>query len=110
MDAGGEGFPQHIMASPPTYGDWKNSYRLNPIMIYWQPVEEHHSRRHYRHHVAHSNDVLNDQVDGANRPPSYVSNDGVEYVVSLPRHHFGPRMRDPREALIHSSERNQIKA
>lgn len=55
---------------PPAYGLWRESVRVDPNRIYWQRNDEPPS----------SGDAVT-RPTTANRPPSYLSDDGVEYVV-----------------------------
>ncbi|KAM3510497.1 hypothetical protein MY11210_005847 [Beauveria gryllotalpidicola] len=73
--AGGENATNKV--TPPAYGFWRESVRLDPNRLYWQrnevarrqePVPETESQHEY---VARS----------GGRPPSYASEDGVSYVV-----------------------------
>ncbi|KAI1841376.1 hypothetical protein JX265_013476 [Neoarthrinium moseri] len=57
---------------PPAYGLWRESVRVDPNRIYWQRNEQQASS---------PEEEPADQPRTANRPPSYASDDGVEYVV-----------------------------
>ncbi|ETS84107.1 hypothetical protein PFICI_02132 [Pestalotiopsis fici W106-1] len=55
---------------PPAYGLWRESVRVDPNRIYWQRNDEPPSSADTTARPA-----------TANRPPSYISDDGIEYVV-----------------------------
>ncbi|PQE25644.1 U5 snRNP complex subunit protein [Rutstroemia sp. NJR-2017a BBW] len=57
---------------PPAYGLWRESVRVDPNRIYWQRNEAPLNRSLSR---------LSERPSTANRPPSYMSDDGVGYVV-----------------------------
>ncbi|KAL6854946.1 hypothetical protein ACO1O0_006082 [Amphichorda felina] len=61
--------------TPPAYGLWRESVRVDPDRLFWQrndsSVEEEGERP---------------QTSTSRRPPSYLSDDGVSYVVdAVPR-------------------------
>ncbi|ORY54961.1 uncharacterized protein BCR38DRAFT_462129 [Pseudomassariella vexata] len=60
---------------PPAYGLWRESVRVDPNRIYWQRNDQ----------ATPENGEWDSADDGrpatSNRPPSYASEDGVEYVV-----------------------------
>ncbi|ODH41772.1 hypothetical protein ACO22_01350 [Paracoccidioides brasiliensis] len=60
---------------PPAYGLWKSSVKINPNLVHWQRREEADVQR---------STEVNSANDVPNRPPSYVSDDGVQYVLDLP--------------------------
>ncbi|PLN77720.1 hypothetical protein BDW42DRAFT_176386 [Aspergillus taichungensis] len=67
---------EKIPPPPPAYGLWRSSVRINPDLLYWQRVEER----------ARSSKKSDRASRGANkttapRPPSYTSDDGIDYVV-----------------------------
>ncbi|KAK2801821.1 hypothetical protein FQN50_007566 [Emmonsiellopsis sp. PD_5] len=102
--AGGVG----LAPPPPAYGLWRNSVKINPNLVYWQRREENHRHRHNQG-MMHRSD--NDGQRETNRPPSYMSDDGVRYVVDIQRHPQAasmaaqPRGFAPEEAVLHPSER-----
>ncbi|KAI9807492.1 MAG: hypothetical protein M1825_005432 [Sarcosagium campestre] len=53
---------------PPAYGLWRCSVRVDPNLIHWQRVQRH--------------SMPEERAATPNRPPSYMSDDGVEYAVS----------------------------
>ena len=88
---------------PPAYGLWRGSVRLDPNLLHWQRVEGQEardvldSRRQSRNGSPNPSErrgtspqgspvlgsVVEEQTVGqVRRPPSYVSEDGVSYVVS----------------------------
>ncbi|PKY00642.1 hypothetical protein P168DRAFT_285314 [Aspergillus campestris IBT 28561] len=67
---------EKVPPPPPAYGLWRSSVRINPDLLYWQRVEER----------ARSSKKADRASRGAHkttapRPPSYTSDDGVDYVV-----------------------------
>ncbi|KAI1118517.1 hypothetical protein F5Y14DRAFT_217035 [Nemania sp. NC0429] len=65
---------------PPAYGLWRESVRVDPNRIYWQrapqpppasPLDDDDAGRRDSPRTAHP------------RPPSYASDDGVDYVVDV---------------------------
>ncbi|EEP77253.1 predicted protein [Uncinocarpus reesii 1704] len=63
---------------PPAYGLWRGSMRINPNMIYWQRVNGTDSGS-----GTSSTSTDEPRPATANRPPSYVSDDGVRYVLDV---------------------------
>ncbi|KAL4875500.1 hypothetical protein BJY04DRAFT_223962 [Aspergillus karnatakaensis] len=65
-----------VTIPPPAYGLWRSSVRLNPDLLYWQRVD---------HQSAVLRGVERDEgrtrKGQGRRVPSYMSNDGVDYVV-----------------------------
>lgn len=81
---------------PPAYGLWRSSVRADPNLLHWQRAEPHvvhtpvlpDSRNYSRSAPDQSSS------DGP-RPPSYVSEDGVSYIVdAAPRSMVG-NSQDP---------------
>jgi hypothetical protein len=61
---------------PPAYGYWRESVRVNPNALFWQRNTE----------AMHDEDTDSIATFAGRRPPSYVSEDGVSYVVeAVPR-------------------------
>ncbi|KAI2086415.1 hypothetical protein LOZ36_003341 [Ophidiomyces ophidiicola] len=88
----------HLAAPPPAYGLWRESMRINPNMIYWQRVEQPESPQ-----------VEESRPATANRPPSYVSDDGVQYVVEVqPRSLTRPTSHMPDIPVIVLPEESNI--
>jgi hypothetical protein len=93
-----------VKIPPPAYGLWRGSVRLDPNLLHWQRVQHetssHPPSQHNSPHLERRpspqgspslgsvlEEPLGAQVgqgpgDGVRRPPSYVSEDGVSYVVS----------------------------
>jgi hypothetical protein len=80
---------------PPAYGLWRGSVRLDPNLLHWQRAgardqDEHEHEMENRSPVSErrpspaASPVLASVVEEpqVRRPPSYVSEDGVSYVVS----------------------------
>ncbi|KAL4945960.1 hypothetical protein BDV06DRAFT_183738 [Aspergillus oleicola] len=78
-----------IMAPPPAYGVWRSSVRINPDLLYWQRIDNQ---------AAATRDTERGeqgQYRKANgrRPPTYMSDDGVEYVVEAQPRSFAEYSR-----------------
>ncbi|KAL2009322.1 hypothetical protein VTN00DRAFT_7516 [Thermoascus crustaceus] len=65
---------EKVMPPPPAYGLWRSSVRINPNLLYWQRVEPMPK-------VNEENGHGESRPDTANRPPSYTSDNGVDYIV-----------------------------
>lgn len=77
---------------PPAYGLWRSSVRVDPNLLHWQRVEDQaqNNRQSVTTDLSYSR---NGSVSGppaatrappaqeGPRPPSYVSEDGVSYIV-----------------------------
>ena len=74
----------HVAPPPPAYGLWRSSVRVDPNLLHWQraetPVAEVASAPRSRTGSA-SGPIARPTTAGGPRPPSYVSEDGVSYVV-----------------------------
>ncbi|KAF1813695.1 hypothetical protein P152DRAFT_448110 [Eremomyces bilateralis CBS 781.70] len=73
---------------PPAYGLWRCSVRLNPNLLHWQRVDA--LGTHAPGTPTPATPTLIDlrspshsNPNSTHRPPSYVSDDGVDYVVSV---------------------------
>ncbi|KAH8692421.1 hypothetical protein BGW36DRAFT_303708 [Talaromyces proteolyticus] len=75
-----------VTPPPPAYGLWRNSVRIDPNMIHWQRVEAAKARKANRSETPEPNT--------ANRPPSYISENGVDYVIEA----------QPRSTVSHQKE------
>ncbi|KAL9625432.1 MAG: hypothetical protein Q9160_000495 [Pyrenula sp. 1 TL-2023] len=82
---------------PPAYGLWRGSVRMNPDLIHWQRVEGSPDQENVSITRVESRSAT------ANRPPSYISEDGVTYVIEAQ-----PRSVVPEQLPIHPSERGRI--
>ncbi|KAI1079742.1 hypothetical protein F5B20DRAFT_151025 [Whalleya microplaca] len=60
---------------PPAYGLWRESVRVDPDRIYWQRNEQATPEGES------DGDSDSRPTTGRARPPSYASDDGIEYVV-----------------------------
>ncbi|GES57798.1 U5 snRNP complex subunit [Aspergillus terreus] len=79
MMTGGNGEVQEkVTAPPPAYGLWRSTVRINPDLLYWQRVDESTSRS-----VPRSNSIGEDSGSKPTspRPPSYTSDNGIDYAV-----------------------------
>ncbi|KAI9771170.1 MAG: hypothetical protein M1840_002521 [Geoglossum simile] len=55
---------------PPAYGNWRYTVRADPNLLHWQRNE------------SHQGEDPQHRPNTANRPPSYISDDGVSYAIS----------------------------
>jgi len=84
---------------PPAYGLWRESVRVDPNRIFWQRNEaapEHHD----------SSGHAGGPPTTANRPPSYISENGVDYVIEAAPRSIAPTTDVPLPP--HPSERGRI--
>ncbi|RAL08666.1 uncharacterized protein BO97DRAFT_353621 [Aspergillus homomorphus CBS 101889] len=65
---------EKITVPPPAYGLWRSSVRLNPDLLYWQRVGNNSALPK----VVERDPSNKSQIP---RPPSYTSDDGIDYVV-----------------------------
>ncbi|KAL1981709.1 hypothetical protein VTN96DRAFT_2323 [Rasamsonia emersonii] len=82
-----------VLPPPPAYGLWRGSVRINPDLIFWQRVDESK--------MSNRNESEQRRPSTATRPPSYASDNGVDYVIdaqprstapgSYPSRHDSPR-------------------
>ncbi|RDL38967.1 Uncharacterized protein BP5553_03307 [Venustampulla echinocandica] len=84
---------------PPAYGLWRESVRMDPNQIFWQRNEVATARQNPSRHGE-------ERPPTANRPPSYISDDGVDYVVEAAPRSTAPTTDVP--LLPHPSERGRI--
>ncbi|KAF2180340.1 hypothetical protein K469DRAFT_592348 [Zopfia rhizophila CBS 207.26] len=77
---------------PPAYGLWRSSVRVDPNLLHWQRVDDSSSATPADSHPNSRNGSVSGIAGPASaerpreehtglRPPSYVSDDGVTYVV-----------------------------
>jgi hypothetical protein len=68
---------------PPAYGLWRSSVRVDPNLLHWQRVQGQDNRSSVVSDLSYSRNgsVIAAQPAEAPRPPSYVSEDGVSYIV-----------------------------
>jgi hypothetical protein len=80
---------------PPAYGLWRGSVRLNPDLLHWQRNEGQMHQGQSQNGSPNLSEgrpspqaspilgsVVEEPISQVRRPPSYVSEDGVSYVVS----------------------------
>lgn len=90
--------------TPPAYGIWRESVRVDPDRIYWQR-NEHPALRGGGGGGSGTDDDYDEEAGtaaGARRPPSYASDDGVSYVVEARPRSMAPTMDVP--LPLHPSE------
>lgn len=73
---------QAIKTPPPAYGLWRESVRMDPNRIYWQ--------RNNAPPVPDQEAQARDHPITANRPPSYMSDDGIDYVIEAAPRSIAP--------------------
>jgi hypothetical protein len=80
-----------IPPPPPAYGLWRSSVRVDPNLLHWQRADAQNNRHSIVSDVTQfpgpgaANASLRPSVPGSAqegpRPPSYISEDGVSYIV-----------------------------
>lgn len=101
-------------SNPPAYGRWRESVRVDPDRIYWM-------RNDTAHETVQEEDAPGSGLCGQEnsngarrtavaRPPSYISEDGVSYVVEARPRSVAPTMDVPlRMSMpLHPSEAGRI--
>lgn len=78
---------------PPAYGLWRESVRVDPNRIFWQRNEQRDGERPVTANTVH-------------RPPSYISDDGVGYVVEAAPRSVAPTTDVP--LAPHPSEAGRL--
>ncbi|KAL4792721.1 hypothetical protein BDV19DRAFT_391848 [Aspergillus venezuelensis] len=66
-----------ITVPPPAYGVWRSSVRINPDLLYWQRIDNQAAAAR----DAERGEQSQSRKANGRRPPTYMSDDGVEYVV-----------------------------
>jgi len=84
---------------PPAYGLWRESVRVDPNRIFWQRNGEALARQN-------SVSRADERPATANRPPSYISENGVDYVIEAAPRSIAPTTDVP--LAPHPSERGRI--
>ncbi|OBT60594.1 hypothetical protein VE03_10004 [Pseudogymnoascus sp. 23342-1-I1] len=87
-----------IAPPPPAYGLWRESVRVDPDRLFW--ARNAAAPRHESH------DQIREEGEAPRRPPSYVSDDGVEYVVEAAGRSVAPTTNVPLPP--HPSERGRV--
>ncbi|KAH6605565.1 hypothetical protein Trco_004718 [Trichoderma cornu-damae] len=78
---------------PPAYGLWRESVRVDPNRFFWQ-------RNDAPQHAA-------SRPATGQRPPSYISEDGVSYVVDAVPRSIAPSSPVSAQEPVHPSERGR---
>ncbi|KAH8687670.1 hypothetical protein BGZ60DRAFT_522319 [Tricladium varicosporioides] len=84
---------------PPAYGLWRESVRVDPNRLYWARNEAALQREQ-------SARQTENRPQTANRPPSYISDDGIDYVVEAAPRSIAPITDVPLPP--HPSERGRV--
>ncbi|KAG0653016.1 hypothetical protein D0Z07_0098 [Hyphodiscus hymeniophilus] len=84
---------------PPAYGLWRESVRVDPNRIFWQRNEAAAMER--QETIARAEGHL----PTVNRPPSYISEDGVDYVIEAAPRSIAPTTDGP--LIPHPQERER---
>ncbi|KAF7874297.1 hypothetical protein EAF04_002969 [Stromatinia cepivora] len=87
---------QATKVPPPAYGLWRESVRVDPNRIFWQRNEAALNRPISR---------ISERTSMGNRPPSYMSDDGIDYVIEA-----APRSTVPGEDAFprHPADRSEF--
>ncbi|OBT79673.1 hypothetical protein VF21_01228 [Pseudogymnoascus sp. 05NY08] len=89
-----------IAPPPPAYGLWRESVRVDPDRLFWARNAAAPRRE--------SHDQIPEDGEAPRRPPSYVSDDGVEYVVEAAGRSVAPTTDVP--LPVHPIERGRVGA
>ncbi|PGG98812.1 hypothetical protein GX51_06608 [Blastomyces parvus] len=92
--SGRDGNVGGLAPPPPAYGLWRDSVKINPNFVHWRRRELTDPQRR-----GAESENLN---DGPHRPPSYISDDGVHYVVDIQPQ---SRLRALDDSDVHPAER-----
>ncbi|RHZ53364.1 uncharacterized protein CDV56_100679 [Aspergillus thermomutatus] len=68
---------EKVTAPPPAYGLWRSSVKINPDLLYWQRLEDNAPPPA----AVNGIERRSNRKPLAPRPPSYTSDDGVDYVI-----------------------------
>jgi hypothetical protein len=113
IDSGGHGHGKQPLPAmqmpPPAYGLWRESVRVDPGLIYWQKLTESELSKNSKRSRSSKKSKKSKKsaastaagsVDGSagdmdrhpslRRPPSYSSDDGVDYVVEAQGRNVAP--------------------
>ena len=102
---------------PPAYGLWRSSVRVDPNLLHWQRVEAQNNRASVTTDISHSRNGSASDPAAASapappsgtqgpRPPSYVSDDGVSYIIeAAPRSTVNNRQSHTGVSDIHPAWR-----
>ncbi|KFY31019.1 hypothetical protein V493_01473 [Pseudogymnoascus sp. VKM F-4281 (FW-2241)] len=86
-----------VAPPPPAYGLWRESVRVDPDRLFWARNAAAPRRE--------SHDQIQEEGEPPRRPPSYMSDDGVEYVVQAAGRSVAPTTDVP--LPVHPSERGR---
>lgn len=95
---------------PPAYGLWRESVRVDPNRIFWARNEEETPdvpeipSQHSRGNGDSTGPNGLERTITANRPPSYISEDGVEYVIEARGRSIAPPEPDTEISMEHANE------
>ncbi|KAH8431178.1 uncharacterized protein LDX57_008837 [Aspergillus melleus] len=68
---------EKVTVPPPAYGLWRSSVRINPDLLYWQRVDQ--EAHPMKKRMSRAEQSANGKATP--RPPSYTSDNGIDYVV-----------------------------
>lgn len=88
---------QATKVPPPAYGLWRESVRVDPNRIFWQRNAAIPTRQP---------SLPESRPATANRPPSYISEDGIDYVIEAAPRSIAPTTDVPLPP--HPSERGRV--
>ncbi|OBU00782.1 hypothetical protein VE01_01159 [Pseudogymnoascus verrucosus] len=99
-DANASANAKAVAPPPPAYGLWRESVRVDPDRLFWARNAAAPRRE--------SHEQIPEDGEAPRRPPSYMSDDGVEYVVEAAGRSIAPTTDVP--LPVHPSERGRVGA
>ncbi|GAQ05595.1 ER degradation-enhancing alpha-mannosidase-like protein 1 [Aspergillus lentulus] len=78
---------EKVTTPPPAYGLWRSSVRINPDLLYWRRVEDDELPPA----AVNGTQRRSNRKPSVPRPPSYTSDDGVDYVIQAQPRRFAAR-------------------
>ncbi|KAF7122794.1 hypothetical protein CNMCM5793_000904 [Aspergillus hiratsukae] len=78
---------EKVTAPPPAYGLWRSSVRINPDLLYWRRLEDNELPPA----AVNGIERRSNRKPSLPRPPSYASDDGVDYVIRAQPRPFATR-------------------
>jgi hypothetical protein len=78
---------EKVTTPPPAYGLWRSSVRINPDLLYWRRVEDDELPPA----AVNGTQRRSNRKPSVPRPPSYTSDDGVDYVIQAQPRPFAAR-------------------
>ncbi|KAI1438439.1 hypothetical protein GGR50DRAFT_431250 [Xylaria sp. CBS 124048] len=73
-----------VQLKPPAYGQWRESVRVDPSRFYWQRAEPLPSSQPISRSSTDQYNTSEEASQAAqHRPPSYTSDEGVDYIIDV---------------------------